>query len=323
MVVACEVGAGLTQDMRLHSVSKTAVWRTMDFRPPYDVEPLLVFFARRTLAGVEQLDGDTYARTLRLPDGPAAMRLKVAADHIEGTFWATGPDALAACILRARHLLDLDTDPAIVDRHLRAQPSFASSVGAHPGMRVPGHVDGFEVAVRAVVGQQISVPGARTLLGRLVAAYGDDIDATAAAPTLTRLFPTAERMAAADPADLPMPRSRARALVAIAEAVAADGLDLSLRADRAVARRQLLALPGVGPWTADYIALRALGEPDVFLPGDLGVRRGLDRLGIGADSAQILAACSPWRSYAMMHVWQALEDPIDRTHRGVQARPAQ
>lgn len=288
--------------------TRTAVSRVLPFEVPYDVAPMLVFLGRRTVTGIERLDGMTYARTLRLPAGPAAMRLTVTPDGVEGAFWAATASDAATCEQRARDLLDLDADPAAIDKHLGTQSSLARSVADHPGLRVAGHVDGFEVAVRAVIGQQISVSGARTLLGRMVEAYGDDFDGTVAAPGLTRLFPTPSRLAEVDPEQLPMPRSRGRAIVAVAEAMAANELVLDRAVDRAAARRALLALRGVGPWTADYIALRALGNPDVFLPGDLGVRNGLRRLGLDGDRTGVIDACSPWRSYAMMHVWQALEE---------------
>lgn len=281
-----------------------AVQRTLAFRQPYDAAPMFVFLGRRTVSGVEHLDGDTYARTLRLPTGPAAMRLTMTSREVQATIWAPDSADVDDCVRRARALLDLDADPGVIDRHLATQRGLRRSVTEHPGLRVPGHVDGFEVAVRAVVGQQISVSGARTLLGRLVTAYGDELDASDAAPGLTRMFPTAQRIAAVDPAQLPMPRSRGRALVAIAAAVVAGDLVLDRSADRADARRSLLALPGVGPWTAAYIALRALGDPDVFMSGDLGVRHGLERLGLDPPA---IDACAPWRSYAMMHVWQSLE----------------
>jgi AraC family transcriptional regulator of adaptative response / DNA-3-methyladenine glycosylase II len=167
-------------------------------------------------------------------------------------------------------------------------------------MRVPGHVDGFEVAVRAVVGQQISVAGARTILSRLVRAYGDEVDAGG---SLGCLFPTAATIAAADPTTLPMPRARARALVGLAAAVAEGRVILDRSADRAEVRAALLALPGIGPWTADYIGLRALGDPDIFLPTDLGVRRGLARLGRDERVDRRHSVWRPWRSYALVHLW--------------------
>jgi AraC family transcriptional regulator of adaptative response / DNA-3-methyladenine glycosylase II len=175
-------------------------------------------------------------------------------------------------------------------------------------MRVPGHVDGFEVAVRAIIGQQISVAGARTVAARLAADHGETI-ADPAGPGPTCLFPTADVLAAVDPEVLPMPRARGRALVALASAVAASEVVLDRSADRAEVRAALLALPGIGPWTADYIAMRALGDPDVFLPTDLGVRQGMAALGYVAVDKQRAARAErwrPWRSYALMQIWGSL-----------------
>ncbi len=206
-------------------------------------------------------------------------------------------------------MLDLDTDVAAAEAHLRSDPRLAASIIAHPGLRVPGHVDGFEVAVRAVVGQQISVAGARTILGRLVDAYGDEEsgDRPVGEQALTHLFPSPQALAGVDPESLPMPRARGRALAAIALAVATGDIVLDRESDLVETRQRLLALPGIGPWTADYIALRALGDPDVFIPSDLGVRHGLARMGLGAAGPEVFRAWSPWRSYAQMHVWKQLD----------------
>jgi AraC family transcriptional regulator of adaptative response / DNA-3-methyladenine glycosylase II len=171
---------------------------------------------------------------------------------------------------------------------------------------VPGSVDGAELAVRAVLGQQISVAAARTGAGRLVAEHGDALSRPRGA--VTALFPAAGVLAALDPARLPMPRARAVALVGLCRALAHGELRLDAEVDRAEARRRLLALPGIGPWTAGYVAMRALGDPDVFLAEDLGVRHALRRLGGPRDprAARALAAAwAPWRSYASQHLWQA------------------
>ena len=179
---------------------------------------------------------------------------------------------------------------------------------AAPGLRVPGSVDGGELAVRAVLGQQVSVPAARTGAGRLVAEHGEALARPRGA--VTALFPAPAALAALDPARLAMPRARARALVGLCRALAEGELRLHPGADRAEARRRLLALPGIGPWTAGYVAMRALGDPDVFLVEDLGVRHALSRLG-GPDAPRaaraLAAAWAPWRSYASQHLWQAPE----------------
>lgn len=284
--------------------------------------PMLRFLAARGLAGVEQIavpaneaGAGEYARTVRLPHGHACIRMGVApgpSARVEIDGWLADARDRDEAAMRAGWVLDLDTDLAAVDEVLARDPVLARGVAQVPGLRVPGHVDAFEIAVRAVVGQQISVAGARTVLGRLVERHGDDLDRTvaevlpSALRPLCRLFPTPEALAAADPDLLPMPRARGRALVGLAGAVASGTLVL----DRAATssdelpelRSALLSLPGIGPWTADYVLLRAFGARDVFLAGDLGVRQGLASLGVTAARSQSWA---PFRSYAMMHVWAA------------------
>jgi AraC family transcriptional regulator, regulatory protein of adaptative response / DNA-3-methyladenine glycosylase II len=277
-----------------------AITVSLPVRAPFDFGSLLAFLAERAVAGVEACHEGTYERTLRLPYGSGRVRLTPASDRVECRLELADLRDLAAAVERCRRLLDLDADPVVIDEHLGCDELLRPLVTRRPGMRVPGHVDGFEVAVRAVVGQQISVAGARTIVSRLVTTYGDDIDAGG---PLGRLFPTAAAIAAADPEELPMPRARARALVGLAAAVAEGRVVLDRSADRADVRASLLALPGVGPWTADYIAMRALGDPDVFLPTDLGVRRGLARLGLDEPIDQRDMAWRPWRSYALMHLW--------------------
>ncbi|MDQ7993601.1 MAG: AlkA N-terminal domain-containing protein, partial [Propionicimonas sp.] len=224
-------------------------------------------------------------------------------------------------------------DPVAVAAALGADPLLAPLVARWPGLRVPGHVDGAELAVRAVVGQQVSVAGARTVLARLVQRYGEPLPAGTAgsgplvgsgrAPArpgssaggigdepLTHLFPSPDVLATLDPADLPMPRARGRALVGLATALADGSLALDRGPDRARTRAALLALPGIGDWTASYIAIRALGDPDAFMPTDLGTRHALT--GLGADPAQaarLAEAWRPWRSYAQSLLWATLLDP--------------
>jgi AraC family transcriptional regulator of adaptative response / DNA-3-methyladenine glycosylase II len=282
------------------------VTSTLDVTGPFDVSAHLAFLRRRAVPGVEVVGVDTYAHTLRLLHGPALMRLHIRPDRVELTLWPTHLDDVADGVRRAQWLLDLSTDSTTVDARLAKDPSLADSVRRHPGLRVPGQVDGFEVAVRAVVGQQISGSGARTILGQLVTEFGERLEA-GEQQDMTHLFPTPERLMVADPERLPMPRSRGRALVGVAAAVASGSLVIERGGDPAATRAALLAVRGIGPWTADYVALRALGDPDVFMASDLGVRRGLARLGL-ADAGQELAdRWRPWRSYALMHVWQALE----------------
>ncbi len=188
----------------------------------------------------------------------------------------------AAAVARMRALLDADADPVAVDAHLGADPALAPLVEARPGLRVPGHVAGSEIAVRAVLGQQVTVVAARTAAARLVAEHGRAVTTTI--DGLTHLFPDAATVAAMEPTDFRMPRARGRALIGLAAALADGDLVLDRGPDRGEVRERLLALPGIGPWTADYIALRALGHPDIWLPTDVGVRHGLASLPAGGDA---------------------------------------
>jgi AraC family transcriptional regulator of adaptative response / DNA-3-methyladenine glycosylase II len=195
-------------------------------------------------------------------------------------------------VTRCRRLLDLDADPQAVDEVLAADPALSAVIFKDPGVRTPGATDGFEIAVRGVVGQQVSVASARRVLARLVTAAGG--------------FPDAETLLALPDEAFAMPAARRATLRALATAVV-GGLDLDGGADRAEVRAELLALPGIGPWTADYIALRALGDPDVFLPTDLGVRRGAAALGLPDDPRKLAAHAErwrPWRSYAVIRLWR-------------------
>jgi AraC family transcriptional regulator of adaptative response / DNA-3-methyladenine glycosylase II len=278
----------------------------LPFRAPFDGGALLAWLAARAVPGVEEVDGDVYRRSLRLPRGPGVVEMALGADSVRCRLWLEDERDVAPAEQRCRRLLDLDADPVAVAEHLGADPLIGGLVRGTPGLRVPGSVDGAELAVRAVLGQQISVAAARTGAGRLVAAHGDALPRPRGA--VTALFPAAGVLAALDPARLPMPRARAAALVGLCRALADGELRLDRDVDRALARRRLLALPGIGPWTAGYVAMRALGDPDVFLAEDLGVRHALRRLGgpAGVREARALAAAwAPWRSYASQYLWQA------------------
>jgi AraC family transcriptional regulator of adaptative response / DNA-3-methyladenine glycosylase II len=281
-------------------------------RTPMASADLLAFLADRAVTGVEAVERDaegrptTYRRTLALPHGPATVALTPGDGAWTCELRLPELRDLAAAVARCRRLLDLDADPVAVDAHLSSDPLLAPLVAARPGLRVPGAVDGFEVAVRAVVGQQVSVAGAVTTLARITAEAGKAL--TAPDGPLTHLFPTAEALADLDPASLPMPRARGRALVGLAAAVADGRLDLDPGADRDEARSVLSSLPGIGPWTVEDIALRGLGDPDALPTTDLGVRRTLSALA-GPDAARPAAVAAraelwrPWRSYATIHLW--------------------
>jgi AraC family transcriptional regulator, regulatory protein of adaptative response / DNA-3-methyladenine glycosylase II len=284
------------------------------FRPPFDWAGLLDFLTARCVRGVEEVvpadpndatSAGLYRRTLRLGSGDTApagwlsITLAPAARHAVALTVSPGLQrALPAVLAGVGRLCDLGCDPLAV-----AQGLGPLAVGA-PGLRVPGAVDGFEVAVRAVLGQQISVKAAHTLAGRVVDAFGDPSPTPFAA--LHHLFPPPERLAALDPvalAALGIVRSRAAALVALARAVATGALDLGPCTDVDATLARLQALPGIGPWTAQYIALRALGWPDAWPSGDVVLCKALG--GVTRAEADALAqAWRPWRSYATLHLWR-------------------
>ena len=310
-----EVYAASPTDLRGRRGSRPAtgtVTMRLAVRTPYHGSALLAFLATRAVPGVEAAGEGWYARTLALPHGTGTIRLQVPDVAEPGqTAFATATFALddlrdtAAATERVRRMLDADCDPLAVTDAFAGDPVVGPLARAWPGLRVPGHVDGHEIAVRAVLGQQVSVAGARTVAARLVERYGRPVGR----PTegLTHLFPDAATVAALRPEDLPMPRARGRALIALCEALASGALALDRGPDRDDVRRALLAIPGIGPWTADYIALRALGHPDVFLPSDVGIRDAL--AGLGQDpstAAELSRGWSPWRSYAQLYLWQTL-----------------
>lgn len=274
-------------------------------RRPFHADALAGFLTDHAVPGLEVGDGRRFARVLGLPHGAGVADLHLHDDHVACRLELADQRDLTAAVARLRHLLDLDADPLAVDDALAATGTpatdLASLVAARPGLRVPGTVDAFETAVRTVVGQQVSVSGARTVLGRLVAEAGETVDlALAQELGLTHAFPTADALAALDPETLPMPRSRGRTVVGLAHAVASGDLSLDPGVDRDQTSAALLRLPGVGPWTVGYVRMRGLGDPDVLLETDLVLRRILDARGAGPDDTR---RWSPWRSYAGMHLW--------------------
>ncbi len=279
-------------------------------RTPFDGRGVLDFLGARAVPGVETREGDTFRRSLNLPHGWAVASLTPAAAHVDLSLRLGDLRDLPAAVERCRRLFDLDADPVAIDEALSADLLLHRLVARTPGRRVPGTVDGNELAMRAIFGQQVSVAAARTLAGRLTTACGTPLPEPDGA--LTHLFPTPERVAAAGPTVLAMPSSRANAIMALAKATTGDGLQLDLGADRERTTALLLELPGVGPWTAGYVAMRALGDPDVLLAGDLAVRNAIKRLGGGANESELLALGErwrPWRSYANVHLWASLSKP--------------
>lgn len=271
-------------------------------RRPFAAREVMEFIGLRSIPGLETWDGHTYQRSLDLPSGHGVVALVAFDDHVAARVDLGAWSDLAVAVQRIRRLLDLDADPLAVDEALAAHPAMSPLVHWVPGRRAPASVDPFETAVRAVIGQQVSVAGARTVAGRIVDAIGAHCRiATTAGPT--RVFPNPEQLAGAPDDAFSMPSARRDTIRRLASACADGELDLHVGVDPSVAREQLLALRGIGPWTADYVVMRGLGHPDVFLAGDLGVRHALDRLGADERAA---GACSPWRSYAVHHLWASL-----------------
>lgn len=280
-------------------------------RRPFDGEHVLAFLAARAVPGLEDAQPAGYTRTLRLPHGAGRVTLRLHEGHVVADLALADLRDLGVAAARCRALLDLDADPQAVDAVLGADPVFAPLVAERPGTRVPGHVDGFELAVRAVLGQQVTVRGAATLLARLVHRHGDPID-----DSPDRLFPMPGTLAEADPAGFSVPQARGAALVALARAVADGELALDGGADREGTAAALVALPGIGPWTAGYITMRALGDPDQFLVGDVVVRHALTSLGVppaGPAAVDRADSWRPWRSYAVMHLWRHAAATSTRT----------
>ncbi|WP_348787224.1 AlkA N-terminal domain-containing protein [Leifsonia sp. NPDC080035] len=279
-------------------------------RAPFDGASLLGFLSARAVPGMETAgDGRTYSRALRLPHGPAVVRLALSgtpeAPAVECEAVLADVADLAPLVARVRRLLDLDADATAIDEALAADPALAPLVAARPGLRVPGAVDAEEIVFRALIGQQISVAAARTALSRLTEQLGDPIDLGG----FTRLFPTAAAIAEHGREVLRGPAKRIDAIVGVAQALADGSLAIDVGESRDDLEKRLVALPGIGPWTAGYVALRVLGSPDILLTGDLALRQGAARLGLPAEPRALAAygaRWAPWRSYAGMHLWNAV-----------------
>ncbi|MFG2575029.1 AlkA N-terminal domain-containing protein [Streptomyces sp. NPDC048481] len=284
----------------------------LPFRAPLNPDNLFGHLAATGVPGVEEWRGGAFRRTLRLPYGHGVVALTPRPDHIGCRLTLSDLRDLTVAISRCRRMLDLDADPVAVDDQLRTDPLLAPLVDKAPGRRVPRTVDEAEFAVRAVLGQQVSTAAARTHAARLVAAHGDPVDDPEGG--LTHLFPTPEALAAVDPGSLAMPRARRATFTGLVGRLADGTLQLGVESDWAKAREQLLALPGFGPWTVDVIAMRALGDPDAFLPTDLGIRRAARELGLPATPAALTAraaAWRPWRAYAVQYLWATDSHPVN------------
>jgi AraC family transcriptional regulator of adaptative response / DNA-3-methyladenine glycosylase II len=281
----------------------------LPYRPPLDWSTLSAWLRARALPGVAEMNGRAYRRTLRLPRGAGVVALEPIETHIQCTLRLESMADLTSAVRQCRRLLDLDADPLSVVDVLSKDRGLSRIVRKRPGLRAPGAVDGTELAIQAILGQQVSLAAARTLASRLVTANGDVIKI--ADPTLTHLFPRADAIAEADLAKLGVPATRRATLRALARAVAGGTLALDPGADRTRTYKQLIGLPGIGEWTAGYIVMRALGDPDTFLPSDLGIKKAGARLGFGSNPramAEHAAAWRPWRSYATHQLWATLSD---------------
>ena len=277
------------------------------YRTPLPSGPLLDWLGRRALPGIEEVDGAGYHRTMRLPRGPGRVsvefdRVPAGNRHGEATVRLALADLrdVTAAVQRCREVFDLDADPGAIAAELEPDPLIGDLVRAMPGRRVPGCADGFELAVRATLGQQLSAAAERTLGQRLIARFGDPI------PTpdgrLTHLFPTPPALADADLETAGMTKEQAATVRALARAVDTDRVVLDRGADRQECAAALLSIPGVGAWTAGYVAMRALGDPDVLPPDDADLRAAAKRLGVARLTAHS-RRWSPWRSYAAMYLW--------------------
>ena len=292
----------------------------LPFRAPFDANGVLRFLGTRAVAGVESFDGETYRRAMRLPHGAGVVALSDGGDHVRCVLRLENLRDLGSAVQRCRSFLDLDADPVAITDVLGADPMLGALVRRSPGRRVPGSVDGAELAFRAVLGQQVSVAGARTLAGRLVARCGEPLPGTLAAEDgePTHLFPTPQALAGATFDGVGVPGARRETLRTLARALAGRGILLDPGSEREEVERRLLELRGIGPWTASYVAMRALHDPDAFLPTDLGVRKAIRRLG-HADDRQSVAAVAerwrPWRAYATQHLWASLGEDNDHSER--------
>ncbi|MGD1170635.1 AlkA N-terminal domain-containing protein [Mycobacterium seoulense] len=296
-----------------NSVSAGAVCLRLPVRTPFAYEGVFGHLAAGTVPGCEEVRAGAYRRTLRLPFGTAVVTLTPAVDHVRCLLVLDDFRDLTTAIARCRRLLDLDADPEAVDDALAGDPRLSPLVAKAPGQRVPRTVDEAELAVRAVLGQQVSTKAARTHAGRLAAAYGQPVSDPDGG--LTHTFPSVEQLAEIDPIHLAVPKARQRTLSALVGGLADGSIVLDSGSDWEAARRQLLDVPGVGSWTAEVIAMRGLGDPDAFPATDLGLRLAARRLGLPTDERALVAHGArwrPWRSYATQYLWTTLEHPVNQ-----------
>lgn len=292
----------------------------LPYTPPYAWDPIRSFLAARAIPGVESVEGDRYGRTFEVDGRQGTVEVRPAPDHpalLAVVRTCEPEDAPAGTLVdevgrRLRRVFDLDADVAPIEAHLAQSPLLSPLIAAHPGLRVPGAWDTFELGIRAILGQQITVVGARQLAGKLAARYGRPVGVASPGGPLTTVFPEPARMATADLTGFGVPGARARALVAIARATVEDPGLFDRGAPLEAAVQRLRALPGIGEWTAHYIVLRALGQRDAFPAADVGLlRAATGRDGRRPSPQELLAqaeAWRPWRAYAAQHLWTSLVD---------------
>ncbi len=300
------------RDLRRQADNGTAAAGTMlelslSYRPPYDWAALIGFLAARAIPSVESVSAGIYRRTFRLDEAAGILEVRLEPDRrrLRLRIPAGASPHLAAVVARVRRIFDLEADPAAIAATFTRDPALATRIAARPGLRVPGAWDGFELAVRAILGQQVSVAAATTLSGRLARVFGEAVpDAPPDSPD--RLFPEPSQLAGADLSGLGLTRARAETIRALARAIRDGEIRLDGLADPEELAERLRSIPGIGEWTVDYILMRGLREPDAFPAGDLGLRRA------AADGAHPLSEkrlrersemWRPWRAYAAMHLW--------------------
>jgi len=294
----------------------------LDVAAPFDGGGVIRFLSWHAVTGAEEGDATTFTQSARLAHGAGTVTVRLldaeapdpapdAPTRLEVTTRVEHADDAAELLADTRRLLGLDVDSARIDADLARDPALAAAVRATPGLRIPGTLDPRSTLFRTIVGQQISVASARATHGRMTADLGEDLPASVAHGSVTRLPPTAARIARDGAELLRGPARRTATLIRLAEALETGELVVEHGMPRAELRAALVAFHGVGPWTADYVAMRALGEPDILLSGDLIVRRGAAALGL-PDEARALDAravtWSPWRSYATLHLWRVMTD---------------
>lgn len=274
----------------------------LPFRKPFTPDMLFMRLIGTGVPGVEGVTDDgTYCRTMRLPHGTCIAELAPTPDYIACRLILDDVRDLTTAIARCRRLLDLDADPEAVDEFLGADPHLAQLVAKYPGTRIRRTVDEHEAAIRVVLGQQVSLGAARTHAGRLVATHGEPLARPHSG--LTHTFPTVDALVGLEPSELKMPAARQRSLIGLIHALADGSITLDAGSDWSKVREQLVALPGIGPWTAEMIAMRALGDPDAFPATDMGVVKAARAIGIDGDIATYAHAWRPWRSYAVQYLW--------------------